>query len=893
MRLIVLAHVLIFYSYMAIAQLPNLDNKPPTIDDIPNYGPIAENSGLHSITLTGIGPGAPNEKQQVSIVASSDNEILIPNITVEYEQGETAILSFTLGLNANGDAKITVTLDDGQWWRNLTEKSFDVNVFAVNSQPTFQLSTDFISIDDNPGRVEIANFAVNIDDGDPEERQKLKFVTKVLSTTGELAFRSNPEINKKNGDLKFECEPNRYGEALVSVVLEDDGGTKNGGIDKSEVSTFTIKVGLVNNPPTLDDIADPLILLEDAGEQDVELSGISDGGDGESQELTLSATSDNMDLIPDILIEYDQGATIAQLKFVTSSNSFGNANITVTVDDGQSINNKISKQFFVVVNPVADTPEVTDAVLQGSKQTSSGLVISRNPIDGDEVTHFKISNIRFGKLFHHDGVTEIEDNTFITYAEGNSGLKYTIEDPGVEAGIFDIQAATGPDDSRLGGEIISAYILLDNEAPSIISRPDSIVEISVSYVYNVVAEDPDESDVLTFDVTIPPEIQSWLKVIENSEGSVSIIGTPPQYSEGTFEIIIRVEDQFSAFDEQSFNLTVREKNKEPEILTFSIEIDEDETFYFSKDQFTSKFLDADGDSLYSVKAAYLPEFGTLKFNGTPVGTDTEIKVNEIENLAYIPDQDYFGLDVFDWNASDGKDFAIVPKRVSVFITSVNDPPEIVDFEESGLVFEYGDESITVTNTAVVRDADGDRLTKALVSISQNFVMGEDSLYYDRIEELNFDWQDSIGVLTISGISTVDIYQEAIRSLKYVNLKRLSPTGSGREIEIVLYDLDTISIPYARQISFEDNFVELEIPNAFTPNGDDTNESWGIKNIDIYGSYEISVYSRSGLRVFESTLREKEWDGKYEGNLVPAGNYYYVISIDKFKKTYTGTVLVLR
>ena len=893
MRLIVLAHVLIFYSYMAIAQLPNLDNKPPTIDDIPNYGPIAENSGLHSITLTGIGPGAPNEKQQVSIVASSDNEILIPNITVEYEQGETAILSFTLGLNANGDAKITVTLDDGQWWRNLTEKSFDVNVFAVNSQPTFQLSTDFISIDDNPGRVEIANFAVNIDDGDPEERQKLKFVTKVLSTTGELAFRSNPEINKKNGDLKFECEPNRYGEALVSVVLEDDGGTKNGGIDKSEVSTFTIKVGLVNNPPTLDDIADPLIMLEDAGEQDVELSGISDGGDGESQELTLSAISDNMDLIPDILIEYDQGATIAQLKFVTSSNSFGNANITVTVDDGQSINNKISKQFFVVVNPVADTPEVTDAVLQGSKQTSSGLVISRNPIDGDEVTHFKISNIRFGKLFHHDGVTEIEDNTFITYAEGNSGLKYTIEDPGVEAGIFDIQAATGPDDSRLGGEIISAYILLDNEAPSIISRPDSIVEISVSYVYNVVAEDPDESDVLTFDVTIPPEIQSWLKVIENSEGSVSIIGTPPQYSEGTFEIIIRVEDQFSAFDEQSFNLTVREKNKEPEILTFSIEIDEDETFYFSKDQFTSKFLDADGDSLYSVKAAYLPEFGTLKFNGTPVGTDTEIKVNEIENLAYIPDQDYFGLDVFDWNASDGKDFAIVPKRVSVFITSVNDPPEIVDFEEDGLVFEYGDESITVTNTAVVRDADGDRLTKALVSISQNFVMGEDSLYYDRIEELNFDWQDSIGVLTISGISTVDIYQEAIRSLKYVNLKRLSPTGSGREIEIVLYDLDTISIPYARQISFEDNFVELEIPNAFTPNGDDTNESWGIKNIDIYGSYEISVYSRSGLRVFESTLREKEWDGKYEGNLVPAGNYYYVISIDKFKKTYTGTVLVLR
>ena len=203
MRQTLLAYVMFFNCYAALAQFPDLSNQRPTIDDIPDYGPIAENSGLQSITLTGIGPGSESENQQVSITASSDNENLIPNVNIQYDQGETAILSFTPGLNINGKAQITVRLDDGQWWRNITEKSFYVTVFAVNSQPTFQLSTDLISIDDNPGKVEIANFAVNIDDGDPEEDQKLKFDIKVLSITGQLEFKSDPEINKNNGDLKI------------------------------------------------------------------------------------------------------------------------------------------------------------------------------------------------------------------------------------------------------------------------------------------------------------------------------------------------------------------------------------------------------------------------------------------------------------------------------------------------------------------------------------------------------------------------------------------------------------------------------------------------------------------------------------------------------------------
>src|SRR5437667_361520 len=53
--------------------------------------------------------------------------------------------------------------------------------------------------------------------------------------------------------------------------------------------TFTVNVTAVNDPPTLDAIADPPAILEDAGLQTVNLTGITAGG-GESQTLTVTAS---------------------------------------------------------------------------------------------------------------------------------------------------------------------------------------------------------------------------------------------------------------------------------------------------------------------------------------------------------------------------------------------------------------------------------------------------------------------------------------------------------------------------------------------------------------------------------------------------------------------------
>ena len=68
---------------------------------------------------------------------------------------------------------------------------------------------------------------------------------------------------------------------------------------------------------------------------------------------------------------------------------------------------------------------MTNATTNEDTQTTSGLVISRNAADGAEVTHFKITGITSGTLYKNDGTTQITNGTFITFAEGNAGLKFT------------------------------------------------------------------------------------------------------------------------------------------------------------------------------------------------------------------------------------------------------------------------------------------------------------------------------------------------------------------------------------------------------------------------------------------------------------------------------------
>src|SRR5438309_1349989 len=115
----------------------------------------------------------------------------------------------------------------------------------------------------------------------------------------------------------------------------------------------------------------------------------------------------------------------------------------------------------ITVSAVADTPTVTNATTNEDTQTAGGLVISRNAADGNEVTHFQITNITNGTLFQNNGVTPINNGDFITFAQANSGLKFTPAANFFGNGSFNIQSSLSNAAAGLGGGLATATITVN------------------------------------------------------------------------------------------------------------------------------------------------------------------------------------------------------------------------------------------------------------------------------------------------------------------------------------------------------------------------------------------------------------------------------------------------
>ena len=124
----------------------------------------------------------------------------------------------------------------------------------------------------------------------------------------------------------------------------------------SSTVTMNLTVAPVNDPPTINAIADPAAINEDAGQQTVSLSGIGNGGAGEGQTLTVTATSGNPAVIPNPTVTYTSPSATGSLKYTPVPDANGSAVITVTVSDGVDAT---YQTFTVTVNSVNDVPGFT------------------------------------------------------------------------------------------------------------------------------------------------------------------------------------------------------------------------------------------------------------------------------------------------------------------------------------------------------------------------------------------------------------------------------------------------------------------------------------------------------------------------------------------------------
>lgn len=97
--------------------------------------------------------------------------------------------------------------------------------------------------------------------------------------------------------------------------------------------------------------------------------------------------------------------------------------------------------------------------------------------------------------------------------------------------------------------------------------------------------------------------------------------------------------------------------------------------------------------------------------------------------------------------------------------------------------------------------------------------------------------------------------------------------------------------YTAVTIIDDDYANLKIPNAFTPNGDGINDTWNIPNLAYDTQCKVKIYDRYGTLVYTSTGYGISWDGRNNGQNVPAGTYYY--AINSHGRTFSGTVSVIR
>jgi gliding motility-associated-like protein len=89
------------------------------------------------------------------------------------------------------------------------------------------------------------------------------------------------------------------------------------------------------------------------------------------------------------------------------------------------------------------------------------------------------------------------------------------------------------------------------------------------------------------------------------------------------------------------------------------------------------------------------------------------------------------------------------------------------------------------------------------------------------------------------------------------------------------------------------YKKVVIPNAFSPNGDGTNDFWLIPALQTYTNPEITVFNRYGQPVYQSKGYNTPWDGKYKGTPLPVGTYYYVIDLKIGEPALGGWVVIVR
>lgn len=219
-----------------------------------------------------------------------------------------------------------------------------------------------------------------------------------------------------------------------------------------------------------------------------------------------------------------------------------------------------------------------------------------------------------------------------------------------------------------------------------------------------------------------------------------------------------------------------------------------------------------------------------------------------------------GIHVITAKAFDNENSVATSSGITIHIQTNQSPEVAITSPSDDASFMSGD---TLDIVADASDPDG---TIALVE----FFQGTTKLGEDSSAPYSFTWENiQSGTYPLTVIATDNEGNE----------------GISESVTIVVMDA-------TNPIAGESQNLQNAIPRFFSPNDDGTGDFWEWGSIELFENSMLTVFNRSGQKIYEAFSYNNSWDGKINGQPLQPGDYYYVVKMTNLTDL-KGSVRIIR
>ncbi len=323
----------------------------------------------------------------------------------------------------------------------------------------------------------------------------------------------------------------------------------------SLVVSFNVTVTSDNLPPTIDMVSD-VNLFSHASGIEIPLTGISDGGDCQPQDLMVTATHTNPYLVDSIGVDYTSADSSGMVSLYFVPNMSGTDTVTVKVTDSEG--GETMQTFTVGVDMENDPPTLNPVEDVMTYEDTTAIEV---PLTG----------ITDGDVLRNQDLTVMTDHT---NAELITGIMVDYTSPN-ETGMLTLMIApdmNGTDtitvtiedsEGATTKDTFVVTVIPVNDPPYLVNPiPDQKVnasypwDITLSSVLGEIFNDIDDT-MLNLDILLEDgsDLPGWIKT-EVTGTEYKLTGIPTLADTGCVNILVQAFDKDGAMATDTFTLCV-------------------------------------------------------------------------------------------------------------------------------------------------------------------------------------------------------------------------------------------------------------------------------------------------------------------------------------------------